>query len=127
LRFDLSPVPASATIQQATLTLYTFWMGEVPYDSFSATRITSDWDAETVESEFPTFDDEAYEVAMTEYEAVFDVTPTIEEIVEFGEPNYGFMLYFVEGEPLHELGVLSCDYEDPSGRPYLTITYTQPS
>jgi hypothetical protein len=82
---------------------------------------------DTIESDFPTFDEEPFAAELTEYEAVFDVTPLIEETVEFGEPNYGFMLFFPEGEPMHELGILSCDYEDPWGRPFLTIEYTQPS
>jgi hypothetical protein len=108
-----------------------FWMEEIAHDGLSATAITSDWDVETVEADFPEFDTDPFEeVGDDPYEmqADFDVTDALDEIIQFGEPNYGFMLYFPEGEPPHEAAVLSCDNEQPNGRPKLTITYyTEPS
>jgi hypothetical protein len=130
LRFDLSPVPAGATIEEATLTVFSFWMEEIAHDGLACTALTSDWDVETAESNFPTFDDAPYEQIGDDPEEtmlVYDVTATIEEIVEFGEPNYGFMMYFPLGEPTHESYVISCDNYDPYGRPKLTVTYTDPS
>lgn len=130
MKFDLSSVPQGSTIEAASLSVFTFWVNELAYDGISGARITSDWDVDTVESNFPDFDAEPYDMEYDDIEEmipVFDVTETIEDIVEFDEANYGFMLHFLVGDPIHELAVLSCDSADPWGRPSLTITYVEPS
>ena len=130
MKFDLSPVPQNAIIEEATLKVFTFWVNELAYDGISGARIISDWDVDTIESNFPDFDSELYDMEYEDLEEmipVFDVTETIVDIVELGEANYGFMLYFLVGDPIHELAVLSCDSADPWGRPSLTVTYTEPS
>lgn len=145
---DISQVPASSTVQQATLYLYGIAQGSLtlpqgnsyypgsPYNSYGTNdayvqRITGNWNESTVtwNSKPPsTVTGEGLIPPSTKQFDTYsyaDVTQIVRKLTQQDpSKDYGFMLQLTNENIYRSLGFYSSEYSDAAKRPKLIIVYS---
>jgi hypothetical protein len=135
IKFDLSDIPADATITKAVLSLYVYqkisssYNGTLPNKAKSLYKINAAWQEGTITwSNKPAIASSALtsagSSAINAWED-FTVTSAIKDVVENNAANNGFMIQFTS----YNYGVIfrSSEYATASERPKLVITYEDDS
>ncbi len=135
LRFDLSTIPASATIQNATLSMYCninsgIYQLQSGDNASYLLRITENWDETTVTwitQPTTSFQNAvllpASASTMQDYPEI-DVTLAVQEMVSNPSGNHGWMLKLVTEELYRSMVFASSDHPFSSWRPKLVVTYS---
>lgn len=136
VEFDLSTIPAGATITNATmkLTAYPLTAGFGQHSSLSGPntsflqRVTSSWSESTVTWNTQPSTTTLNEVAIPQstgptQDFVIDVTTLVQDMLNDPAHSYGFMLRLQTEEYYRRLNFCSSDVADPSKHPKLVITY----
>lgn len=140
LQFDLSSIPADATITSASLDLYadnptTTFVGSpsTPMNGSNNAsyirRITASWDEHTVTWNNQPSVTSTNQVTLpnststTQDYIGTDVTQLVKDLITYG--NNGWMIEQVTTSPSNSMIFRSSDYSDSTYRPRLTITYIQ--
>ena len=104
LRFDLSAIPANATIRYASLQLYYYynWDGSPGGDQLNIHRITSDWNEETANwATRPTYapvpTSSSYVPYATGTWMEWNVTVDVQTFLSGGVTNYGWRIVDIQG------------------------------
>ena len=141
IQFDLSDIPADATIDEASLALYAWGMntGSGPHAAETGSnaswlqRITEDWDESTVtwnNQPSSVIDNRATIAASTsptqDYEDI-NVTALVRDMIDNPDSSFGFLLRLQEEERFRRLNFFTSDAEDEAKRPQLTICYSIPT
>lgn len=122
--FDISPVPAGATVTSATFSVYQSWSAS--YNQVGVHRVTGPWsEATTTSANFdPAFlqgtPDVSFAAGGVGLRSV-NVAPIVQEWVS-GAPNYGFAL--VE-PPVNRHYFFTSEVPTVARRPSLTVCYTE--
>ena len=132
LKFDLSAIPANATISSATLYLYE--NGNKTGQTTYIYRVTSDWTESTVtwntwSTPGGDFDSStayfAYLPEQGNCMVTLDITNLVQTWSRGTHPNYGLMLYSIG--PNHIISYSSKESGKPGESPRLDVIYAVPS
>jgi hypothetical protein len=140
LRFDLSSIPANATVQSASLTLYANpqqingnpGLGPT-YGSANEVemlRVTSPWSSSTVhyynEPATTNVDQVIIPQSSSAYNDYYnlDVTTPVQAMVSSPSTNYGWLMKVVMEVYYNGMIFCSSNYTDSLKRPLLTVCYT---
>jgi len=139
INFDLSWLPYGATIEQASLSLYSYEsLGNGTHSTQSGSnasklqRVTSGWDESIVTWETQPYTTNEYEQILPEstsdiqHYLDIDVTNMVQEMVDKPNSSYGFRLSLITEELYRKLVFASSDNADANLHPKLAITYTSP-
>ncbi|MFH1320984.1 MAG: DNRLRE domain-containing protein [Bacteroidota bacterium] len=136
LDFDLSSLPASSFIINATLTLTSDSVRSLPYghstlsgsNAASLRRVISSWDENTITWNNQPASTAANQVILPQSSYIdqdydVDVTALVQDMADNPVNSYGFMLQLVTEQGYRSLIFASSDNDDPARHPKLTITY----
>lgn len=137
-KFNTSPIPANATINSATLNLFSDTIprnGDLIHANYGTTndfwiqRVAGSWDNTTNYNNWPS-SDTVGEVHVPQTSASFlnlslDVTTMFKNMLANG--NYGFMMRLNTEQIYNSRIFCATDYSDSTRHPYLSVTYTTPN
>lgn len=136
LKFDLSSIPASATVQSADLYLYAtgyinnLLPGHFGNNSATLERITSNWSENTVTfSTAPTTTTSGAATLPASTSGTQDYIVSVTSMTQFmvsnPSQNFGYFFKLVTENPNNSAALLfwSSDHSDPLKRPKLCVTY----
>jgi gliding motility-associated-like protein len=137
LQFDLSTIPAGATVIHAELTLYA-WDSNTGFGQHSTLggfnngllqRVTTYWDEHTTTWQTQPATTNLHQVAVPvstspDQDYTLSVTQLVQDMLSDPENSFGFLLRLTTEVANRRLNFCSSDHPDPSRHPKLTITYT---
>jgi len=130
LQFDVSTIPARATVTSASLQLYELTsMGQGTLD-ISVERVTSAWDATAVlYSTRPTWDaaplSQQTVALQTPGFTQWDVTAAVQQWVSGAAPNFGFVVEAPAAPTGSMIQMASLDHGTAAERPQLVVVNVQ--
>jgi hypothetical protein len=130
MRFDLSAVPASATVTRATLRIYLYAVHQGT-DQYRVHGVTKAWEERraTWSNMNASYDPaasakRAIRIDLQGKYAQFNITSLVQRWVTTPSTNYGLLLRGTEGASHRGIVLGSREYLTPSWRPKLTVKYT---
>jgi hypothetical protein len=134
VEFDLSTIPAGATVQAATLRLYVDSSNGQSPKLMGLYQVTADWMENTVtwnSTGGGAFDPAPLTVPTIDWSAAgwkeWDVPPgLIHEWIDGVSLNYGLLLYYQGDKKNYFLEFTTKEHSKPSLHPQLVIEYTEP-
>ncbi len=135
IQFDLSAIPANATITSAKLSLYfnPYYTGVTQHNGDNAIwiqRVTTPWDEDKVTWNNQPSVTTTNQIGIVQSTSAkqnypdLDVTELFNDILKSGTGNYGLMIKLQDETPYRNLLFASSDNTDQTIRPKLVITYT---
>ena len=131
IRFDLSSIPSGATIDSATVYLYSYASNVYGTGTYNIHMLTGAWDGSTV-----TWNTQpGYDLTPTDSKLIsggtwhdWDVTSDVQAFVG-GGINYGWLIKLEPESDPNWPGIwcFSSEYPDSTLHPYLEVTYTEPA
>ena len=136
--FDLSSVPAGATVTSAYLTLYA-WGESIsfgPHSDLSGSnacwlqRVTSNWDENSVTWNTQPSSTTANRVALaastspTQDYPDINVTALVQDMVSSPSTSFGFMILLQDETYYRKLNFCSSDHQNSAKHPKLVVTYS---
>lgn len=136
IEFDAASIPAGAIVEAAYLTLYategSFNPGHFGDNAASVCRITSAWDAETVNWENQPSADPSAEVQFSELASPLtnleqlDITALVQDMLTDGDTTLGLSLLLQSEEIYKSINFASSDHENETLRPTLVVRFENP-